>query len=461
MDIPDEAKRVIKDNPSEFVRRVLGVEPYAYQKDFLNHSSNRKLLVGGRQIGKTTMLSWMAIHRFVTQKDTNVLIIAPTQRQVWNFLEKLKSEISEWLDNPDQYGIEYESKSEIRASNGSKIFGLPAAGKGDTIRGFTVDTVIVDEAAFIDDEIYTSVLRPMLFTTEGEFILSGTPWGKEGYFYKKYEEADDPEVDSPWNTWQIATMQNPDVGPEQIEESRRELTPNEYDREILGEFADKKNAFFKNATINRCLEWTGDYRQDVVYPPQDTRNCYMGVDVASGGDARAIFTSVDVEGNVFEVKKESKCELPEVEGIIRNKINSGDRNYIKVLIEENGLGEGPVNNLEREFSCVQGFRTTIRSKESIYTEFKNEMQSGKVFLPDIREYKKELRSIEYELTSGGNQKIYAPGRKNDDFADSIALAFAAKSDKNHVERQAHGYTPRSSSTRSQNIKNDGMRFTFN
>lgn len=458
MDIPDEAKRRIKNNPSVFVREVLDTEPYSYQKEFLDSDSNRKVLVGGRQIGKTTMLSWLAIHKFVVEAGSNVLIIAPTQRQVWNFIEKLKTEIHEWLENPDDYGIEYESKSEIRGTNGSKIFGLPAAGKGDTIRGYTVDVVIVDEAAFVDDEIYTSALRPMLFTTEGEFVLSGTPWGKEGYFYKKFDEATDPDTESPWSPWQIPTMQNPDVGPQQIEESRRDLTPNEFDREILGQFSDKKNAFFKNETINRCLEWTGKVPETQVYPNQETRNCFMGVDVASGGSASAVFSTVDVEGNVFEVVKKQECELPEVEGQIRSKIDSNDRLYNKILVEENGIGEGPVDTLQKEFSCVEGFRTTIRSKESIYSAFKKEMQSGSVNLPDVRDYKKELRSIEYELTSGGNQKIYAPGRKNDDFADSVSLAFAAQSDKNHTERQKKGFTPQSS----RRIDgNSNMRYTFN
>lgn len=458
MQLPDQVKEKVVNKPSFFVDKVLGVEPYDYQKHFLDHDSPRRVLVGGRQIGKTTMLSWLAIHRFATQPDNNVLIIAPTQRQVWNFIEKLKTEISEWLDNPDQYGIEYESKSEIRGTNGSKIFGLPAAGKGDTIRGFTVDTAIVDEAAFVDDEIYTSALRPMLFTTDGEFILSGTPWGQEGYFYKKFDEARDDEVETRWVNFQVSTIQNPDVPSEEIEEARRELSNNEFEREILGQFTDKQNAFFKNATINYCLDWAADYPDNVVYPDQETRKCFMGVDVASGGDARAVFTTIDAKGNIFDIEQKAQCELPEVEGTIKNKIRSSDRNYMTVLIEENGLGEGPVQSLERQYRSVKGFRTTIRSKESIYSELKEQMQKGNVALPDISEYKKELRSMEYEMTSGGNQKIYAPGRKNDDFADSLALAFAAKSNKNHTERASRAFEPRSNSQR--NNAENNMRFTF-
>jgi len=125
---------------------------------------------------------------------------------------------------------------------------------------------------------------------------------------------------------------------------------------------------------------------------------------------------------------------------IRGKINAPDRNYINVYIEENGLGEGTVHRFEREFKQVEGFRTTIRSKESIYNQVKNKMQKGELMIPDREDFKKQLRTIEYEMTERGNMKIYAPGDSHDDMADSLALAVAAKSGNRYVERQKKFYS---------------------
>jgi hypothetical protein len=124
------------------------------------------------------------------------------------------------------------------------------------------------------------------------------------------------------------------------------------------------------------------------------------------------------------------------------------RNYLEVLIEENGLGEGTVHRLEGEYAPVNGFRTTLRSKESIYNQLKNRLQKGDINVPDREDLISQMRSIEYEMTNSDNIKIHAPGEEHDDMADSVALAVAAKSGNKYVERQSQPYTFGSSSTES-------------
>lgn len=181
----------------------------------------------------------------------------------------------------------------------------------------------------------------------------------------------------------------------------------------------------------------------------------MGVDPATTGDDEAVLTSVDDEDNVFDIKTIEECEIPELEKEIRSEINSRDRNYISVYIEENGLGEGTVHRFEDEFKSVEGFRTTIRSKESIYNQLKNKMQRGDINIPDRKNLTSQLRTIEYENTQRGNMKIYAPGENHDDMADSLALAIAAKSGDKFVERQEGFYSFRGSSR--DNTRNNGSK----
>lgn len=432
----------LRKKPSLFVERVLddplsknSKKPYAYQNKFLNKGEDRKVTVAGRQCGKTTMMAWLALHEFAMYPNRRVLLVAPTKRQAKNFMRKLKAEIPHWLRNEDQYGLETVQKLRMESKNGSWIQAVPAL--EETIRGLTLDSAFVDEAAFISRNIFTSVISPMLATTNGQFVLASTPWGKEGYLYKKFEK------DDYWYSQRMTSMENPEISSRQIDEWRRDMTTMEFEREVLALFSEKQNAFFSNKDINRCLEWNAKHEDgaNIMYPDREGRDCFMGVDPATGGDDSAVITSVDTEGNVFDVKPFPEITIPELEGEVRNLLNMSERNYLSGFMEENGIGEGTVHKFEEEFNPIQGFRTTLRSKESIYQTAKNMMQRDKVNIADHETLKSQLRTVEYEMTERGHKKIHAPPGEHDDFADSLVLALASMSGENFVvERQSEMYS---------------------
>ena len=456
--------RKLRDKPSLFVEKVLNdprnkndLIPYSYQKEFLDDTHDRKVTVAGRQCGKTTMMAWLALHEFAMYPERKILLVAPTKRQAKNFMRKLKSEIPHWLRDEEQYGLSEVMKMRLEGEHGSWIQAVPAL--EETVRGLTIDSAFVDEAAFIDRQVFTSVISPMLATTDGQFVLGSTPWGKEGYLYNKFEE------DDYWHEYRVSSMENPEIDSRQIDEWRRDMTPMEFDREILGKFSEKENAFFKNRDIDRCLEWAKqeDVGTNIVFPDRVGRDCFMAVDPATQGDDSAVITSIDIEGNVFDIRSFKDCEIPELEGEISNLLNKTDRNYIEGQIEENGIGEGTVHRFEEKFSVIEGFRATLRSKESVYQQAKSKMQSGEVQIPDHETLKSQLRSMEYEMTQRGNKKIHAPNNQHDDFADSLVLAVAAMEGKTFVNRQNSSYTMRTSSnTPSSNKRLRNKRsFSFN
>jgi hypothetical protein len=342
----------------------------------------------------------------------------------------------------------------VEGANGSWIQAVPAL--EETIRGLTIDSAFVDEAAFIERKVFTSVISPMLATTEGQFVLGSTPWGKEGYLYRKFEK------DEYWYSQRVASMENPDISSRQVDEWRRDMTGTEFQREVLGIFSEKKNSFFSNKDINRCLEWQSELQdgENIMYPDREGRDCYMGVDPATGGDDSAVITTIDTEGNVFDIESFGNCTIPELEGEIRNLIDSNNhRNYLSGYMEENGIGEGTVHRFENEFSPIEGFRTTLRSKESIYQKAKNQMQGDYIKIPDHERLKSQLRTIEYDMTERGNKKIHAPPGEHDDFADSFVLAIASMSGDTFVERQAKPYTFSNNSS-SVNTDSKKRAFTF-
>lgn len=435
-DIDPEVVKKLREKPSLFVEEIIGVEPYEWQKEFLDNQNERKAVVAGRQVGKSTAISWLALHRFTMFPDHNVLIVSPTQRQaVELFHRKLKSEIPEWLDNPEQYGLRYVAKTEIEGTNGSRMKAMPAANKGETIRGFTGDTVIVDEAAFIEEEVFTSVLAPMLATTDGDFVLAGTPWGEAGYLYKKFHS-------ERWDEWQVASMENPDISPDFIEEQKEQLTKSEYKREILGQFASKGNAAIPEELWKKCLYRGNRTRtlpsDEIEYPPKTMGECYLGVDVATGGKSKAVFTSMDEGGNVFDITAKPQCTLRQIEAQLREL--DARYNYNAIKMDFTGLGEGIVETIQENNRRVEGVRFTLQKKQGMYNNLKREMEFENVLIPNHEDLIRELNDVEIEHTPRGKTKIVPGEGGSDDFFDSLMLAVDAKVGGSRVPPATGQYT---------------------
>lgn len=432
-DVDEDLLTEVREDPVVFVREVLGEEPYRYQREFLRSEKPNKAFVAGRQVGKTTVLCWYVLWKFVTHPNSLTLIFAPSQRQSLNFFDaKMKAEIATWIDNPDDYGITYEAKTEMRGSNGAKIMALPAAnrsGAGETVRGYSADCIVVDEAAFVDDEFYTSVLAPMTLTTDGDFILAGTPWGQQGFFYDRFHN-------DRWYSLRVSTMENPDIAPEKIESFREDLTETEFQREILGEFVQKENAAFPEKAIKACI-YQGEELGD-NYPDPTGKAYYLGVDPARHGDDRAVFCSMDSNGNVFEVETLQRCSLPEIE----NKIQSlhRQRAYADILVDETGLGGGPVDALKGDIRNLDGVTFTLKRKMELYQTLRKAMEDEEICLPDDKPLITELRGMEREATPRGRMKYQAESGGHDDFPDALALANWARLDGRTVDRATGVYS---------------------
>lgn len=424
-DLDEDRLQQLRSDPVAFVEEVFGESPYNYQKRFLRADRRNRCFVAGRQVGKTTTLCWYAIWRFATSRDRDILFFAPSQRQAKNLFDtRLKSVMSEWLENPEAYGITYEAKQEIHGANGCRMVAMTAAGSGDTVRGFTADTVIVDEAAFIEDEFFTSVLKPMLMTTQGDFILAGTPWGQSGYFYNKYHN-------ERWASIQVSTPENPDIPHSEIEEMREDLSVHEFKREVLGEFIAKENAAFPPEAIKDCT-YRGENPDDRYPAFSSGAGCYLGVDPARHGTDRAVFVSIDGDGNVFDVDSFEDTSLTEIEGEVRRLNN--ERGYMQIFIDETGVGGGPLDSLKTDLRNVSGLEFTLKSKQEIYQTLAKHLEDRALTLPDVRWQIGELRDMEYETTPRGHMKYHAADNGRDDFADALALAVWALRDGRTAER---------------------------
>ena len=77
-----------------------------------------------------------------------------------------------------QESVVRKTRTLLTFTNGSRIVALPCGRNGRTLRGESADLIIVDEAAFVPEDVILSVMMPMLATTDGTMIMMSTPYDR-------------------------------------------------------------------------------------------------------------------------------------------------------------------------------------------------------------------------------------------------------------------------------------------
>lgn len=218
-----------------------GIEPDPWQKALHMSSWDRALLNCCRQSGKTTASAALALETALSGTDNLVLILAPARRQSKEFLHTLRGLYRD--ANPD-VGLDKQSELRIRLENESRIIALP--GKEGTVRGYTADLVIADEAARVPDSVYVAT-RPMLAVSGGRFVGLSTPAGQRGWFFTAWETQPD------WEKVEVTGHDCPRMTEEFLEQERREMGEWEFRSEYLCEFQDTQDQLYRTEDIEAAV----------------------------------------------------------------------------------------------------------------------------------------------------------------------------------------------------------------
>lgn len=407
---------LIREQPSEFVATFCDVEPFDYQKGLLDSDARHRVIASGRQVGKSRMCAWLGLHKALTDAHTQVLITAPSLRQSSLLFKTLYSEIEQSGIPDQQWGIERDTQTIIEFDNGSSIHCLPTGRDGNKIRGFTADMVIVDEAAFIEDDIFSNILQPMLFATQGQMVLASTPWGKSGYFYEKFKKA---KHDGDWDRIQVSSYDNPIIEESDLEEFKEGKTQAQIDREVLGEFVDDAGQFFPSDAITSCMPGPD--------PTKTAEPCYLGVDIAASGDDRTVFYGVDEAGNLF-LHDEVHEEMGVLEAAEHVETLDDLYDFDQIYVDRTAIGEGAVEALSEDPRLSRKLTQvyfSVQKKQQIYQRLKAALEAEALHLPHDSDLRNELESIGADKTKAGNLRLYPRGdgeASHDDRVDALALA---------------------------------------
>lgn len=234
---------------SDFVDFFFDFRAFNYQKTFLEVCLNNTRVAGKwcRQSGKSQIVSIYTLMMAILEPIT-IIIVAPTQSQSGELFAKVRDAANK---KPNIRAlIRKSTETEMRFSNGSRIISLPCGPYGATIRGYTCDILIIEEAGLMKDEIVNTVLVPMLASKgdEGQIIKIGTPLIRNNFYRSCYE---DPEYKVINVVWQDCVKEG-QYTQKFIDEQKSQLLDIEFRTEYEAEFIDSAMSFFPVSILELC-----------------------------------------------------------------------------------------------------------------------------------------------------------------------------------------------------------------
>jgi len=366
-----------------------------WQKEVLETKGNI-VLRSGRQVGKSAIISIKVGEYALKNPGKKVMVIAKTERQANLLFNKTLAYIYHKNRSAIRMGVERPTKHELKLKNGTIIYCLPAGDTGYGIMGYTIDLLVADEAAFIPEEVWNSVI-PTLTITRGQIILLSTPFIKEGYYYKCFE-------DPSFSKFHMSSEDCPRKDQEFLDYQKSWMTREQYAQMYLGKFLDNFRQLFSDELIHdRCIAKSESYTGG---------DKFLGVDVARMGEDDTTFEGLWCElptrVKQFMNHVTKKTMITEtVRTIIR--LNE-QHNFNKIGIDDGGMGVGVLDPLledSRTKYKVIGLNNAKRSidpdgrtkglmKEDMYHNLLGMMERGEIDLLDDDEVKASLKCVQYD-----------------------------------------------------------------
>ncbi|MBA3678535.1 MAG: hypothetical protein H0W74_14280 [Sphingosinicella sp.] len=292
------------EDPTLFVREVLGGDPYPDQMELLEAYGRRERRIAkrtGHGVGKTTTDAWILVHHAVCRFPQKSVCTAPTSKQLF---DALYAETVTWFRRlpraiQDLFEIKSESIELREASTESFIsFRTSSPEKPEALAGVHSEWVllIADEASGIPEAIYEAAVGSMSGHNACT-ILTGNPVRTSGLFFDVFNK---PEMAASWVRLHTTCEGHPNVTPDFMEQVKNTYGEgsNAYRVRVLGEFPLSE----ANALIPFDLVESAKGRDVKPLPVRPI----WGVDVGLSHDASAIAKR---QGNVLlEPTEEFKAD---------------------------------------------------------------------------------------------------------------------------------------------------------
>ena len=392
-------------DPVEFARKVLKWQPFPYQEKLLRDESKRIVICAGRQVGKSTTIAVKAIHFAATNPKTTTLIVSATLRQSMLMFDKITGFIE---TSQLRKSVRYRTRTRIHFSNRSWLIALPCGRYGHSLRGFTADLAVLDEAAFMPAEAIENVVFPMLATTDGTCWMLSTPWGTDHPFFRAWNSPD-------WSKYHWPTSANPLVKPEFLEEQRQLIGEERFKLEYLAEFVSEEDAFLPASLLRANIE---DY--DMKLEP----DLIWGYD-PGGRDSLAAVVAIKPTRHKTYVMFKKTFKTDNYTEVNHFLADMHQQYPMRVLVfDRTGIG-APLEEHLRELGLpIVPVTFTSTTPQELLFNLKAALENKMLALPNDAELLNHLNAVTAERSWSGRHLFKKRPGTYDDLAYALALAFS-------------------------------------
>ena len=219
----------------------LNVELLNWQQKVFNDPARFKVVAAGRRCGKSRLAAWTLIIKALQTAKVTVFYVAPTQGQardiMWGLLADLAHPV---ITN------KHVNNMEITLVNGSRIC-LKGGDRPDTMRGVSLEYLVIDEYADVKQQVFEEILRPALADRKGDCLFIGTPKGRN-HFYDLYIYADSEEDDS-FKAWHFTSYDNETLDPDEINLAKKSMSSFAFRQEFMSSFEALGSEIFKEEWV--------------------------------------------------------------------------------------------------------------------------------------------------------------------------------------------------------------------
>ena len=390
---------------------------------FKPHNGQKKIIDGfadsshkfgvvscGRQFGKSLLGQNLMLYWLLKTKNQKGGWVSP----IYNQAKKVFQELS---DASHQL-IVHSNKADLTMTfvNGSTLQFLSAE-RYDSIRGFSFNYIVVDEAAFIREEAMNEAIYPTLSAIGKKCLIISTPKSKN-WFYTTFLKGNTEGGEH--ISFRGISTDNPHISQAFINEQYKSLPTDIFRQEYLAEFSEATNDVFRGLD-NVCIlnEWE---------EPQRNKQYYFGLDTGLSNDY-TVCTILDESGRTAKILRFNGKSIADagkdiVTTLRRYNVRGG-------YIETNSIGQALYELVRSENIKCKGFVTTQDSKTTGVRKLIDDIEQGVIMLPSkqlMPECYDELSAYTYRVNTNGKLSFSHPNGYHDDIVDSVWLANLSRND---------------------------------
>jgi len=248
------------------------------RREILNDPSRYKIVSSGRRFGKSYFSVLFLLNKPLEANERR-WIVFPTYRQAkmvsWNLLKSIFANKQATIN---------ETELSITLDNGAKIE-LKGADKPDSLRGVSTTMVVMDEYAFMKENVWGEIIQPTLAESRGEALFVGTPSGLN-HFYDLFVKGQSDNGD--YKSWQFTTLDGGFISKEEVENAKKNLDKRTFQQEYEASFL---------TAANRCAyNFSRDIHCRVM---EKSPRMFWGIDFGVASYMTAILMCENTAGEVY------------------------------------------------------------------------------------------------------------------------------------------------------------------